>query len=247
MAIFQLHLASHSRVGTLQFKEGDIISAHDFDHIPGNATKKQYFIVNVDFGDSVTTRNDARKFMVSHFVDGSFDSMSTAAKEAENRFNLAFADLDDLAQAEEIVIDWGQVASNAPYQPLYDAATVFLSADLIKDKFTDAKASVDELKAVASYGNQWRVSIQFASGTFQAPVPGVGPADEGTPGELLAFTPSGATAQYYSDNGSKMDFYVMSGVPKSGDLISGDTSKAQATIGKIDDEHATGTTAIGPG
>ena len=233
--VYQVHLFDTERAGKLAAKQGDMISLHDFNHTPGNATKKNYFILNVDFGNEITTRNDARKLMVPHFVDGSLDSSSPAAQEANSRFAISFADIDTLAIAAGHIVDWDEVAKEVPYQPLYDNEVVFSFADLIKDKYADAKMVANDIKAVAVRGNMWKCDIQGKNGTFSE-------------GEPLSFLPSGATASYASDDGKVMRFYVTSGVPLEGDQVTGALTSARANFTKLTDDHATPaiTSVIGP-
>lgn len=154
--IYTLILANHAQEPHRK-KEGDIVAICPHSHEGGRKARKQYFYILVDFENIFNVIAEARKFQVPLYDDGEIwypsDDVVEPAMIAKNRYQISFSEIDLLAVAEGVNIDWKKVRDESvDYQPLLDDKIIFDWGNLIHNKASGLKMDKEALETIRDYG-----------------------------------------------------------------------------------------------
>jgi hypothetical protein len=141
--------------GAMKAQEGDIVAVCPAGSKWGTEEVKHYLILEVDLGPTIDTIEDARKLMTPQYADGALCSKGVdaqgnsldAAISAKRRYNILFTDLDVLAKAQGITVDWKNVRNLKTVHQPFEKTTISF-ANTITDKFASQKVSAVDLSAI---------------------------------------------------------------------------------------------------
>ena len=133
--------------------EGDICTAHAYGTYGGKETRKHYLFINVDFGDAFIDHGEACAIFNNPLTEGGHIQPAFARTDktiiAKKRYNIKFSEIDKLAKAQGISIEWKRVRDREDdYQPLIDAGIVFPYTEIIDNKASGLKLKLEDLKSI---------------------------------------------------------------------------------------------------
>jgi len=141
--------------------EGRIVAVKPAGWKWGTEEVKQFLILEIDLGTSITTIEDAQKLTVPHFETGELWWPSSEDKDgnpieppkvlAKRRYSIPFADLIARAQVLGKTIDLAKVKDmTVEYQPVEKVTIPF--ANMILDKVKGAKLIATDLVKIKAAG-----------------------------------------------------------------------------------------------
>lgn len=139
--------------------EGRIVAVKPSGWKWGTEEVKQFLILEVDLGSSITTIEDAQKLTVPHFDNGALwwpdgDPMNPNPPPkvlAKRRYSIPFTDLVAKAQVLGTTIDLAKVKDmTVEYQPVEKITIPF--ATMILDKVTSKKLNATDLVMIKDVG-----------------------------------------------------------------------------------------------
>jgi hypothetical protein len=130
-------------------KAGDIIAICPAGHHGGKITRKTHLLLEIECGD--ISWEDIQRLTIPDWEDGTnwyLDPDLPQPKIAgKRRYKIPLTDLDTKSKEKGKTIDFQKLLDqDLDYQPLKDVS--FDVADLVLDKRSDKKTSVDKIKAI---------------------------------------------------------------------------------------------------
>lgn len=142
-------------------KEGDIIAIRPAAWKWGVRERGGYLIVLVDSGGLLASQEDADKLTAPLFEDGEiwWPEGEHPGIIGKRRYAVPFSRLDDLARARGLAVDWSRVRDEGQdYQPFLDSGLVLPLAELINNKASGLKLSLDDIGVVKNYGKLQKIT-----------------------------------------------------------------------------------------